>query len=303
MPALRERALPGLRAAFELEHVALRHRQEVLHVLGGAERHRLAEPERGVDIRQHDRGGAVGDQRAVGALERTGDARVLLALGAAELVAEVLAHLRVGIADAVLVVLGGDARERVRLVAVLLEIEPGDLAEDAGEAAVDVGLLAHVGRLEQVLADLGRGRRGHLLDADHQHDARGLRRDRLEALMHGGRAGGAGVLDPHRALEAQFRRGLQHQRGGEILRREAGVEVAEHDLVDIARPDPGVGQRLARDPHDQALDGFAFEPAELGMGPSDDASGHGVLPSLFRADWRGCAAIATKLGGKRTLWR
>src|SRR5919109_2827582 len=33
----RERAGPGLRAPFELEYVALRHRQEVLHVLGGPE--------------------------------------------------------------------------------------------------------------------------------------------------------------------------------------------------------------------------------------------------------------------------
>ena len=54
----------------------------------------------------------------------------------------------------------------------------------------------------------------------HKHDARGARLDRLEALMHGGRAGRAGVLDPRRALEAQIGRGLQHQRGGEILRRE-----------------------------------------------------------------------------------
>ena len=37
-----ERALPGQRAALELEDVALRHRQEVLHMRRGAERHRLA---------------------------------------------------------------------------------------------------------------------------------------------------------------------------------------------------------------------------------------------------------------------
>ena len=82
-------------------------------MLGRAERHRLAELERRADIRQHDRGGAVGDERAVGALERPGDARILLALGAAELVAQVLANLGVRIADAVLVILGGDAGERI----------------------------------------------------------------------------------------------------------------------------------------------------------------------------------------------
>jgi hypothetical protein len=84
------------------------------------------------------------------------------------------------------VVLGGDARERIGLVAPALEIERGNLAENAGEAAVDIGFLAHVGRLQQVAADLGARRGGHLLGADHQHDARGLRRDRREALMHCG---------------------------------------------------------------------------------------------------------------------
>ena len=95
--------------------------------------------------------------------------------------------------------------------------------------------------------------------------------------MHGGRAGGAGILDPARALEAQIGRGLQHQRGGEVLRREAGVEMTEHDLVDVAGGDAGIGQRLLRDPHDQALDRLAFEAAERGMGPAHDASSHGGL--------------------------
>ena len=69
---------------------------------------RLAHGERGLDVGEHQRGGAVGHQRAVGALERTRHERVLLALGAAELEAEILAHLRIGIGDAVLVVLGRD---------------------------------------------------------------------------------------------------------------------------------------------------------------------------------------------------
>ena len=171
-------------------------------MLGRAERHRLTELERGADIGEHDRGRAVGDQRAVGALERPGDARVLLALGAAEVVAQVLADLRIRIADAVLVILGGNARQRIRLVAPALEIESRDLAEDAREAAFDVGLFAHIGGLEQIFADLGRRCRGHLLGADDEHDARGFCFDRLDALMHRGRSGGAGILDPHGALEA-----------------------------------------------------------------------------------------------------
>ena len=74
-----ERPLPGLGAAFELQDVALAHRQEILHMRGRAERDRLAQPQRGLDVGQHQRGRAVGHQRAVGALERTGDERILLA--------------------------------------------------------------------------------------------------------------------------------------------------------------------------------------------------------------------------------
>ena len=104
-----------------------------------------------------------------------------------------------------------------------------------------------------------------------------LGRDRLQALVHGGRTGRAGVLHPQRALEAQIRRGLQHQRGGEILRREARVEVAEHDLVDVLGLDAGVGQRAVGDPHDQALHRLAVEPAEGRMGPAHDAARHDRL--------------------------
>ena len=55
--------------------------------------------------------------------------------GVAELEAEILAKLRIGILDAVPVVLGGDPRERLGAVAVALEIEAGDAPENAGEAA------------------------------------------------------------------------------------------------------------------------------------------------------------------------
>ena len=51
--------------------------------------------------------------------------------------------------------------------------------------------------------------------------------------MHGRRTGRAGVLNARGRLEAQFGVGLQHQRGREILRREAGIEMPEHDLVDV----------------------------------------------------------------------
>jgi hypothetical protein len=148
-----------------------------------------------VTICEHDGRGAVGDQRAIGALERTRDIRVLVAFGAAELVAEILAHLRPGIVDPVLVVLGGDRRQAVGLVAVFLEVAVGDLAEDTGEARRGVAVLRQVGGAQQIGADLRPGRRGHLLDADHQQPLGSTGTDRLDALVHGGGTGGAGVLD------------------------------------------------------------------------------------------------------------
>ncbi len=165
---------------------------------------RCVELQRGFDIGEHKRGGAVGNERAISALERPGNERIFVALGAAEIIAEILAELRVRIANTVFVVLGGDAGERIRLIAPALEIQCGDLAEDAGEAAVDIGFFPHIGCLEQIASDLRGRRRGHLLDADHEHDAGGASGDRFKPLMHGGGAGSAGILDPGGALEAQI---------------------------------------------------------------------------------------------------
>ena len=92
--------------------------------------------------------------------------------------------------------------------------------------------------------------------------------------MHGGRAGGAGVLHPRRALEAQIGRGLQDQRGGKILGGKPGVEMPEHDLVDVFCGDSGVGQRLAGNLHDQAFDRFTGKFAEGSVGPTDDTGRH-----------------------------
>src|SRR5439155_3264178 len=98
--------------------------------------------------------------------------------------------------------------------------------------------------------------------------------NRADALMHRRRASGAGVLDPRRWLEAQLRIGLQHQRRREILRREAGVEMPEHDLVDIGSRNAGVGERLVGNLDNEALDGFGIELSEWRMRPSDDAGCH-----------------------------
>jgi|SRR5712672_76157 hypothetical protein len=53
----------------------------------------------------------------------------------------------------------------------------------------------------------------------------------------------------------------------------------EHDLVDVRGNDPGIGERLGGDPHDQALDALALEAPEGGVSPANDASGHGDLLS------------------------
>ena len=222
----------------------------------------LAHRLRGFGIGQHQRRRAVRHQRAIGALQRPRHERILLAFGAAEFVADILAHLRIGVGDAVLVVLGGDHRQRIGLVAVFLEIGLRDLAEHAGEAAGGLAVLGQIGGAQQVPADLGGRRPRHLLDADHQHDFRSARGDRPDALMHGGRSGGAGILDPCRRLEPQMRVGLQHQCRGEILRREPGVEMPEHDLIDVGGGNAGVGQRLVRDADHQALDRLGIELAK-----------------------------------------
>src|SRR5665213_2146721 len=95
--------------------------------------------------------------------------------------------------------------------------------------------------------------------------------------MHGGGAGGAGVFHPGRALEAQIGRGLQHQRGGEILWRKAGVEMPEHDLVDVLGGNARVGQRLAGNTHDQAFNALTIKLTERGVSPADDCRGHCTL--------------------------
>ena len=116
--------------------------------------------------------------------------------------------------------------------------------------------------------------------------------------MHGGGAGGAGVLHPRRALEAQIGRGLQHQRSGEILRREAGIEMAEHDLVDVLGGDAGICERFARHFDDEAFDGLVGELAEWRVRPSHDAGSHvfSLMPLCSCRIW-------SLFLGSKPLWR
>jgi hypothetical protein len=104
--------------------------------------------------------------------------------------------------------------------------------------------------------------------------------------VHGGGTGGAGVLDPGRGLEAEIVIGLQHQAGGEILRRETGVEMPEIDFVDVRRLEPGMLDRLPRDAGDQAFDGLVAVFAKGRMGPADDAGSHDLLSRESCPCWR-----------------
>src|SRR6476469_8127059 len=98
----------------------------------------------GLYIREHDGRGAIRYERTVGTFKRTCHEGILFTLCPAEIVTQVLAHLSVGIADAVLVILGSDRGQRVRLIAPFLEISPGDLAENSCKANVDIRLLAKI---------------------------------------------------------------------------------------------------------------------------------------------------------------
>jgi hypothetical protein len=123
---------------------------------------------------------------------------------------------------------------------------------------------------------------GHLLDVDDERDPGAPGLDALDRLMHRRGARRAGVLDAGRRLEPEPIVGLQHDRSREVLRAEAGVEMAEQDLVDVLGRDPGVGQRLIGDPDDKALHGLCIELAERRVGPTDDAGGHGGVLSRCR---------------------
>ena len=247
-----QRARPGLRGALELGDVALADRQEVVDLHGGLEADRLAHGACGLFVRQHQRRGAIRDQRTIGPLQRRCNVRVFLADGAAEVVAEVLAHLRERVVHAVLVVLRRDRRQGIGLVAVALEICLGDAAEHAGKTGGNVGLFLLVAGLEQGVADLLAGRRGHLLDPDHQGEAAAAGQQEVPRAINRGRAGGAGVLVAGDRLEAQFRHMLQHQRCRKILRREAVVEQADEGSVDVVRGNAGILDRGAGDAADQA---------------------------------------------------
>src|SRR6516165_6029401 len=91
------------------------------------------------------------------------------------------------------------------------------------------------------------------------------------------RAGGAGILDPRRRLEAKAGVGLKSQGGREFLAHEAAVHRTKIDRVDIGGGDAGIGQGRVRHLDDQRLDVPALVLAEFAVRPTDDASAHTAL--------------------------
>src|SRR5205809_3418052 len=73
----------------------------------------------------------------------------------------------------------------------------------------------------------------------------------------------------------------------EFLAHEAAVHVADIDDIDVLGLDPGMGDGLAGRLHDQRFAGLAVELAELAVGPSDDAGGHGSLLCCWPATLNG----------------
>jgi hypothetical protein len=86
-------------------------------------------------VRERQRmGGTFGHQGAVRALQGPGHEGVLLRRRAAEVESEVAPHVGVGVGHAVVVVLGGDGRQRIGRVAIAPAVLGGDLPEHPGEA-------------------------------------------------------------------------------------------------------------------------------------------------------------------------
>ena len=177
---------------------------------GGAKDHCLGHGERGFDITQNHRGGAVGDERAIGALERApGHKRIFVRDVAAEIIAQALLDLGQWIVCAVLVVLGRDLGQGIALIAVALKIILGNGAEHTGKAALDIGLFFYIRGAQQVFADSGALCIGHFLDADHQHETGAFGLNRFDTLINGGTAGRASILNPGRRDKAVSVIGLQ----------------------------------------------------------------------------------------------
>ena len=198
---------------------------------------------------QDERGGAVADERAVGAAQLPGHHRIALGDGGAELDAEILADLCPGVGAPVRMILRRDPAEHVAEVVDLMAsgVLICHLGEDAHEAAGEIGSGALRVGAEQCTPDGGVVDVRHLLRADHEHGVGRPGQDGLDALVDRGRARGAGVLDPGHGLAPESGCGSHRKGGREGEIGEAAVELGDEDLVDLAGVDLRVGQGLGGD--------------------------------------------------------
>ena len=84
-------------------------------------------------------------------------------------------------------------------------------------------------------------------------------------------AGGAGVFEPRRRRVAQLRDRHPNERAAEVLRHEAGVEVADEDAVDVGgrQAGAGAGDRGQRGAADELLQVQGVELAEGRVAPAE----------------------------------
>ncbi len=277
-PGALQRELPREPGPFERQEVAPGHRQEVVDVGRAAKADRAPGFAAACVAAQHQRGGAVGDQRAVGLAQRCSDHRVLVGDGVAEVEAQVAPQVRQRVARAVGVVLGRDARQRRAVVAVALEIGLREAREDPGESQALVRLLGHVAGIGQGGGHFAAADAGHLLRADDQ-DGVGLAGfDGRHRLVQGRGAGGACVFHARRRAPAQARFGLVRVGAHEVLAHHAHAGVPDEHGVHFARIDVRVLQGLRGGLPHQCFEVQGVELAEGQVAPADDVgSGHAVL--------------------------
>ena len=148
----------------------------------------------GLVVGKHDRSRAVGNQRAIGAAQRGCDIGVLVGDRVAEIEAEILVHVGVGVGHPVRMVLRGDHGQLRGAVTIALKIGLGDATEQAGKAALYIGFLLAVAGAEQDIADLGGRCGGHFLGTDDQRDAPTTGFDEVHGAVERCGARGAGVF-------------------------------------------------------------------------------------------------------------
>jgi hypothetical protein len=84
----------------------------------------------------------------------------------------------------------------------------------------------------------------------------------MDRLMDRRRSGRTGILHPCGRFEAQVWVALEDKRSGEVLGREAGIEVPEQDGVYLGCAQASIGHRPSRGFDDHALQCSVTQPAK-----------------------------------------